>query len=185
MTTVEATPAARRARHFRWLERRLFEILGGWVPSEPDPEIKLVLRSHSFQHAWHADLWGGLLPPGGDGPFPDPDPGPSSGLTHVLREMAQPAGSLERLTGAYRVVLPGLVEAYETCRDEITPAAGGPALRALGLILADEVEACRVGEQLVQRLLDGTDSAGQEPDHRGLLEGLLRASGGMKPHVIS
>ncbi|MBW3615381.1 MAG: hypothetical protein KY439_08755, partial [Actinobacteria bacterium] len=54
--------AARRLGHYRWLEMRLFEVLGGWVGSVPQLDVKLRLGPHSLHHAWHAELWEERLP---------------------------------------------------------------------------------------------------------------------------
>ena len=42
------------ARALVWTERRLFELLGGWVVSTPEPEVKLALRAPSRRHGDHA-----------------------------------------------------------------------------------------------------------------------------------
>jgi hypothetical protein len=47
---------------YQWMERRLFEILGGWVVSEPVPEARLMFDVYSQQHGWHAELWAERLP---------------------------------------------------------------------------------------------------------------------------
>ena len=53
---------ARRIARARWLEERCFEVLGGWVASTPEPEVKLVLARQSHHHAWHAELFERVLP---------------------------------------------------------------------------------------------------------------------------
>ena len=58
-------PSTRRARlvgSYQWVERRLFEILGSWVASEPVPEAQMVFDVFSQQHAWHAELFADRLP---------------------------------------------------------------------------------------------------------------------------
>ncbi len=47
---------------YQWIERRLFEVLGTWVLSEPLAEARLLFDIYSQQHAWHADLWAERLP---------------------------------------------------------------------------------------------------------------------------
>ena len=41
---------------------RLFEVLGGWVATVPELDVKLRLGTHCYHHAWHAELWHKRLP---------------------------------------------------------------------------------------------------------------------------
>src|SRR3546814_19619578 len=41
---------------------RLFEVLGGWVATVPELDVKLRLGTHCYPHAWHAELWHKRLP---------------------------------------------------------------------------------------------------------------------------
>jgi hypothetical protein len=166
----------RVARHFREVERRLFETLGGWVPTVAEPEVKLLLREHSFQHAWHAQLWEELLPArddeglGGEG---------FEGLGAVLDAVAEPAATLERLVGAYRVVLPRLVVAYSGMRADGAVVGDGPLRRALRLMLADDVDAWQAGEGLVQGCITSPAEAELAGRHAARVEALLVAAGGL------
>ena len=47
---------------YQWVERRLFEVLGSWVASEPVPEAQVLFDVYSQQHAWHAELFADRLP---------------------------------------------------------------------------------------------------------------------------
>jgi hypothetical protein len=164
-----------RARRFQWLERRLFEVLGGWVPTVPEPDVKLALRSHSFQHAWHAALWADLLPTSQHGATASA--APDGALAPVLDAVAEPSGTLARLVGAYRVVLPRVVTAYAGQVEEASPLSEGPLVRALNLMLADDVEAWRVGEGLVQRCLMSAADAELAARHAARIEALWVAVG--------
>src|SRR3546814_17519820 len=48
--------------HYKWIEMRLFEVLGGWVATVPELDVKLRLGTHCYHHAWHAELWHKRLP---------------------------------------------------------------------------------------------------------------------------
>ena len=52
------------ARAARWiaLEELLFETLGAWARSVPEPAVKRVLATWCHRHAWHAELWRARLP---------------------------------------------------------------------------------------------------------------------------
>ena len=47
---------------YRWVELRLFEILGSWVVTETEPEVRVLFDVQSRHHAWHAQLWGERIP---------------------------------------------------------------------------------------------------------------------------
>ena len=53
---------ARLVGSYQWVERRLFEVLGSWVGSEPVPEAQVLFDVYSQQHAWHAELFADRLP---------------------------------------------------------------------------------------------------------------------------
>ncbi len=175
MTAPEASEGARRARHFRALEGRLFEVLGQWVPSVPEPEAKLVLRRHSFQHASHADLWAGILP-GSEGERPASLRPP---LAAVLDAVAEPTDTIARLAGAYQVLLSHLVTAYSRLREAATAASDGPLARALELMVGDDVVACREGQCLLEGLPVSRPDAERCAAHVGRLEAMIVAAGGV------
>jgi hypothetical protein len=173
--TLSLTGAARVVGGYVWLEERLFEILGAWVPSVAEPEVKLHLAADSQQHAWHASLWRDRLP--------------------ALRELAAeefvaPAAPLweagvaalraapttiERLAGVYRVVLPRQVAAYQRHLEDASPVTDGPTIRALQLVLADEVADWRAGELLLQGVLGSAADVTRAAAQVARLETLLVA----------
>ncbi len=53
---------AKRIGHYKWIEIKLFEALGGWVATVPELDIKMRLGTHCYHHAWHADLFTNLSP---------------------------------------------------------------------------------------------------------------------------
>ena len=155
MTSLEALAVA--ARDFGTLERRLFEVLGGWVPTVAEPEAKILLRAHSFQHAWHAELWDGIAPR--TGPRGGVD-GPGAELVAMLKDRASARSTVDRLAGAYTVVLPPLVGTYRRMRDASTPASDGPLVRVLDLIVTDEEAALAAGQLLLDGMV-GTPERGE------------------------
>jgi hypothetical protein len=121
------------------LERRLFELLGGWAPEVPEPEAKLLFRVHSFRHAAHAER---LAEVGFDG---------SAGLEAVaalVEEVVEEADDTQsRLFGAYRVILPALVAGYAGAQ------TSAPAIaRALDEILAEDEVDVQEGQGLLAKL---------------------------------
>ncbi|MGH9224796.1 MAG: hypothetical protein ACRD2W_13705 [Acidimicrobiales bacterium] len=167
------------AGHYAWLERRLFEVLGGWVPSVREPEAKMLLRAQSFEHAWHADLWEELAVERPAGPWAGPV---GASLKAVVEVVAAPSETVERLAGVYRVVLPRLVDAYGAISDAAVPASDGPLVRAVGLMLADDVPAIEDAERLLGELA-GDPAAVVE--HQRRVGGLLAELGGVGPRETS
>ena len=136
--------AGRRCGHHAWLELRLFEAVGGWVPAVPDPAAKALLAARSRHHAWHAELWFGLLPvvPTVDGLTPEdlvvPRPEDAdlvAALAALPGEAADPTAAV--LGALHDLVAPHLRAAYAAHRDVTAPVADGPALRVLDLVEAD------------------------------------------------
>jgi hypothetical protein len=153
---------ARVIGSYLWIERRLFEVLGGWVASEPVAEARLVFDVYSQQHGWHAELWAERLPV-----LDSLDPAtftlpPSAEVDRLLSLLAgdssgqAPAagGTLLRLVGLARVVLPRLIAGYGLHLRRAAPVADGPVVRSLRLVVRDEIEAWQATETLVQTLVD-------------------------------
>ncbi len=137
-----------------WIELRLFETVGGWVTTVPELEAKATLATQSHHHAWHAELWHGLLPsiPGHPGPADLVAPA-GDGAQALVEALAEAPGTVERLVGLYRVTLPYLVAAYTDHLALTTPVTDGPTVRALRLVLSDEEEDRAAGESLLAAAL--------------------------------
>ncbi|MGH9065967.1 MAG: hypothetical protein ACRD0J_00345 [Acidimicrobiales bacterium] len=182
--TAGARPAtlwesARRVGAYRWVERRLFECLGGWVATVPEPSVRAALSAHSYHHAWHAELWRDRLPElAGADPEELTTPG-HPGRAGFMAALERSEGTAERLVGVYRVLLPRLVVAYRAHLDRASPVSDGPVARALGLVLHDDVEDWAVGEGLLQAALTGEDEVGRAARHQGRLEAMLVSTGGL------
>jgi len=176
--TRSLADAARVVGGYVWLEEQLFEILGGWVPSVAEPEVKLHLAADSQQHAWHASLWRDRLPALREldaEAFVAPA-GPS--LEACVAALRAAPTTIERLAGVYRVVVPRQVAAYQRHLEEASPVADGPTIRALQLVLADELADWRAGELLVQGVLGSAADVARASDEVSRLETLLVAGGG-------
>jgi hypothetical protein len=161
--------SARLAGGFRWVEQRLFEVMGKWSLTYPDPSVQIFLDTHSLRHGWHADLWRDRLPvmAGSDPDAWTRPPGATAELFDRLGAEvgedgsggeADPEGSaVVGLAGLYRVVLPRLMTTYALRQELATPVADGPALRVLSLVMRDDLEEWLAGERLVEAQLDRRD----------------------------
>jgi len=149
--------AARLAGRHRWVEGRLFEILGGWLSTTTEIEVKLLFDRHSQHHAWRADQWWDRLPVLADVDRDALVMAPSPEVAAAADDLAALEGTEVRLAGAYRVALPRLAAAYRAHRLQANPASDGAAIRTLDLLLPDVSADWSEGEILLQRLL--TDAA--------------------------
>lgn len=163
--SLDLHASARQAGSARWLDARLFEILGGWVASVPEPQVKVAFASQSHHHGWHAGLWGERLPT-----LHDVDPAtwvaPAPGLEEVMDFLAGATDTIDRLVGVSRVLLPRMSAAHTRHLQVASPVSDGPTLRTLRQVLRDETE----DQQTGQRLLDGLLVSPTEQVRAGLFQ---------------
>jgi hypothetical protein len=164
------------------IERRLFELTGS-ASAEPEmpAEAAVYLDSLSTEHAWHAELWADRLTvvAGIDAEALVVVP---EAADEALRAVA--AGPpLERMVALFRVALPRLVASYARHESSASRVSERPTLRALHLVLRDEVEALVTGEALVQGLLGTPEAVAAAAQTVARLEtGLARA--GVFPGLV-
>jgi hypothetical protein len=121
-----------------WWERRLFEILGGWVASTPEPDVKLALARQSRHHAAHAAALEVVLPETRDH---DPDAliGAADADASALVEPIAGTGTTDaRLDVLVDDLLPRQTASCEAFLAEASSVRDGPAIRALIVVLAEE-----------------------------------------------
>lgn len=151
--------AATVAGHARWLETRLFEVVGKWAEVEPDPGVKAMLASQSLHHAWHAEVWRDRLPrvPHLDAEALTVPAGPR--VVALVDGLAATTGrgqTVERLVALARVVLPGLLRAYGERLVSAHPLADAPTVRWLRHVVADETTAVAEAAARLGTLLGGS-----------------------------
>ena len=178
--SVEET--ARRVGNYKWMEMRLFEVLGGWVATVPEIDVKLRLGTHCYHHAWHSELWHKRLPELREmNPEKLTVPANDELVTFVdaLTEPEAPDQTIEKLVGVYRVLLPHLIAAYTYHRNNTSSITDAPTIRSLDFALADDFEDWRDGEMLIQSLLETDDEVQRAADRVAELEKLLLKAGGV------
>ncbi len=178
--TVEET--ARRVGNYKWVEMRLFEALGGWVATVPELDVKMRLGTHCYKHAWHSELWHKRLPELRE-MNPERLTVPANeefvAFMNAVTEPERADQTIEKLVGAYRVLIPHKVAAYTFHLNNTSSITDAPTIRSLKLILADETEDWRDGEMLIQSLLETEQEVRRAADHQARLETLVVASGGV------
>jgi hypothetical protein len=177
LTLVES---ARLIGGYRWVELRLFEILGSWVITETEPEARLLFDIQSGHHAWHAQLWGERLPEVEGVVEPDlvtvaPDEGTEE-LLATLGGVEGGAGTLVRLVALARVVLPRVVCGYGYLERAVA-VSDAPVVRALRLAMRDDIEDWQAVELIVQSLIRRPNDVAVVTAHQQRLEALVVGSG--------
>lgn len=167
--TLEVT--ARRVGHARWVEQRCFELLGGWVTSTPEPEVKIVFARQSHHHAWHAELFDKVLPLANGFTADGLVTAPSAEWSAFVDDLAALSATGDRLVGAYEVLMPATLAEYEHWLGIADPVRDAPLRRWLGFVIAD------MGADLAEgrAALAASGTAGAAPHRPELLATLQRA----------
>jgi len=188
--------AAARVGGHCWSERRLFEILGAWVPSVPEADAKVMIDRHSAHAAWRAEQWEGRLPVLAGTSRPGLVVAPNPAVARLFAAAAGIAGedtagedtaghdtagddaggTVGRLAAAYRVLLPRVMAAYREHRSISSVLADGPTRRTLAMALDDLMGDWAEGEALLQRHLTGSAAVRAAADRVAALEALVAAA---------
>src|SRR5437763_9266495 len=174
--------SARRVGHYKWIEMRLFEALGGWVATVPELDIKMRLGTHCYHHAWHSELWHKRLPELRE---MNPDrlcvPPNDAFVTFMdaIREPEAPELTIEKLVGVYRVLIPRFIAVYTYHLNGTSTITDSPTIRSLKFALQDEFDDWRDGEMLLQSLIDSPDKVDRGATRQAEIEKPELAAGGI------
>ncbi|HEY8092470.1 MAG TPA: hypothetical protein VID93_01760, partial [Acidimicrobiales bacterium] len=170
--------SARRVGNYKWAEMKLFEVLGGWVATVPELDVKMRLGTHCYQHAWHAELWHKRLPELRE-MNPDRLTVPANdGMVRFVEALTEPEApelTIEKLVGVYRVFIPRFIAAYTFHRNGTSQITDAPTIRSLKFALQDEFEDWRDGEMMLQSLISTDEEVQRATDHQAMLQKLLLA----------
>ncbi|HET7523349.1 MAG TPA: hypothetical protein VFJ79_04315 [Acidimicrobiales bacterium] len=167
--------AARLAGAHCWSERRMFEILGGWVGSTQETHVKLMLDRHAQHHAWRATQWWDRLPVLADVDRDTLLVAPTAAVSKAMDGIGACSTAVSRLAAAYRFALPRMFTAYQHHRAAASPVSDASAMRTLGLVGPDLASDWGEGEATLQGLIRTEASADEAAETVGRLERLLAA----------
>lgn len=171
----------RRIARYHWLENRRFEVLGRWAADVPEVEAKVLFAVQAHHHAWHASLWSAHLPQR-SGSTHDHLADAAGDLSPWARALESPSGddaTLLRLVGAYRVTAAHAIATYNGHLARASAVSDAALVRTCRLVLADQLDDWRDGEQVLLARLRTDDDIDRAAAHHATLEKLLLAVGGI------
>jgi len=174
--------SARRVGHYKWTEMRLFEVLGGWVATVPELDVKLMLGRHTYHHAWHSELWHKRLPELREMNPERLNVPPNDAYVTFMEAVREPGAAeetIEKLVGVYRVLLPRKIAVYTYHLNGTSTITDAPTIRSLKFALQDEFEDWRDGEMMLQSLIDTPEKVDRANRRQVELEHLYLESGGI------
>ena len=180
--SFDVAESARRVGHYKWVETKLFEALGGWIATVPELDVKMRFGTHCYKHAWHAELWHKRLPELRE---MNPDrltQPPNDEFVAFMTAMTEPEDAdltIEKLVGVYRVLIPHKIAAYTFHLNNTSEITDAPTIRSLRFALADEHDDWRDGEMLLQSLIASDDEVDRAAARHARLEKLMVAAGGI------
>ena len=147
-TTITLVEWAGRARRARSVEMVLANLFGDAVDATPDPAMKAVLARHARHHAFHAELWDGVVPVLHDVTVSDA-PADDPGLAVVAAALhGDGAVDEQRIAAAFGSGIPALIDVYRNWAGDTSVVAERPIMRVLDLVLRDEEFDVREGAPL-------------------------------------
>ena len=174
--------SARRVGNYKWVEMKLFEALGGWVATVPELDVKMRLGTHTYKHAWHAELWHKRLPELREmNPERLTQPA-NDAIVEFIEAMTEPEGpgaTIEKLVGVYRVLIPHKIAAYTFHLNNTSTITDAPTIRSLRFALQDEFDDWRDGEMLLQSLIETDEEIERAAAHQIRLEKIMLRAGGI------
>ncbi len=177
---VEQT--AKRLGHYKWIEMKLFELLGGWAALTPELEVRFKLGEHCAHHAFHAELWHKQLVQL-DESTSEKLVVPASPAVETffaaIGDPVDPSSTVEKLVGLYRVLIPHLIAAYTFHLNTTSQIADAPTIRSLKFCLRDDEEEWREGEMILQSIVETDEQVERAGLHQVELTKLLVAAGGV------
>lgn len=150
-TQVGITEWAGRARRARTLEMQLADTMGACVATVENPAAKAVLARHARHHAFHAELWDGVVPVLHDVVVSD-DPTDDAGLATVAAALGSDGEPGAQLRVLLAEAQPALLAVYRDWAHGTSVIADRPVMRVLDLVLRDEEFDLHEGESMARAL---------------------------------
>lgn len=178
---VEAT--AQRIRNYRYTEEWLMMVLAGWVATIPELPVKTGLGKVVWECAQAADVLGKRLPELRFGRnLERASEAANGGFAKLIEKISEPEDpdlTIEKLTGAFDVLIPHMVEVYERNIRETDQIADAPTIELLDEIVRKHRRHLAWGADVLDRLCDTDGARERRRTRQSELLAALRACGGV------
>jgi uncharacterized ferritin-like protein (DUF455 family) len=160
----------KRLARYRFLENQMMSLMGGWVQTIEDADVKVAFGRHLYEDALHSDALKRRLPELNVRSERHQEAAPSDAFVGLLDDLWPLDGDLPRLVALYRVLKPHYVAILETHLTEVF-AADEPTARIVEDILRQERHHIQWAERTIERLRAAAPDADTDA-----LEASLRAA---------
>jgi hypothetical protein len=149
---------ARRVRNFRYSEEWLMMMLGGWVATIPELPVKTGLGKVIWETAQAADVLGKRLPELRCGKQAvDASESANDAFADFIQSICEPERpdlTIEKLAGAFDVLMPHQVDVYEQTMRETDQICDAPTIELLEDIVRKRRRHITWGREVLDRLCD-------------------------------
>ena len=171
---------ARMIRHYRYAEEYMMRIMAGWIALTPELQVKLEFGRQVWDGAQHADMLGKRLPElRARAHVSEPPNAAFVTFMQTLSEREQPAETIERLVGVYRVLKPHLLCLYREHLSACNPVYEPPTIRILERLAQETQEHIVRGQILFEDLANTVATRERAVLWQLELEKRLVAAGGV------
>ncbi len=139
---------------YRYLEIQIVELMGGWVESIPEADVKISFGRQMYQDIVHADVIGRRLPELKARQARYHSIAPSDDFVKLLEKIWHAESTLHRLVALYRVLKSGLVEALTGHLSLIALPEDEPSERILRSIIEAERDDITWAEGVISKLIE-------------------------------
>ena len=158
-------------------------ILGGWIATIPEVPVKTGLGKITWETAQAADAFGKRLPELRCGrKAVAASEAPNQGFADFVQALAEPESpehTIEKLAGAFDVLLPHLVEVYERTLRETDQICDAPTIELLDDVVRRARRHVAWGREVLDRLCDTDAKRERLRERAAALRERLAACGGV------
>ena len=144
--------AITRLGSYVWIEARLFEVVGAWVTTTPEPAAKVYFGAVTTELAGHAQLWHERLPQLREVSRESLIVAPGSRSVAVMDALASIDGTVLRLE-ALAAVVDHLLGVYAGHERDASVVRDAPMLRTVAIVCADHRAMTRSAPALCKTLV--------------------------------